>query len=86
LSKVSYLMLDEAGIRFTVVNESTSTVDGVFVGSPTNMGIEIRVSEENGEEAVEINNAIKKIKCHSVDSPADSKSTGEYDELENINT
>jgi hypothetical protein len=52
-------MLDEAGIEFMVVNEITSTVDGVFAGSPTNMGIEIRVLEENADAAVEIYNSIK---------------------------
>jgi hypothetical protein len=71
-------MLDKAGIKFMAVNQITSTVDGVFAGSSTNMRIEIRVLEKNAEEAVEINNAIKSLKCHSVYSPADSKSTGEY--------
>lgn len=52
-------MLEEAGIKYMVVNEITSTVDGVFAGSPTNMGIEIRVLEENAEAAVEIYNSIK---------------------------
>lgn len=52
-------MLDEAGINFMVVNEITSTVDGVFAGSPSNMGIEIRVLEENADAAVEIYNSIK---------------------------
>jgi hypothetical protein len=52
-------MLDEAGIKYMAVNEITSTVDGVYAGSPTNMGIEIRVLEENAEEALEIYNSIK---------------------------
>jgi hypothetical protein len=52
-------MLDEAGIEYVLVNEITSTVDGVYAGSPTNMGIEIRVLEENAEEALEIYNSIK---------------------------
>lgn len=52
-------MLDEAGIKYMVVNEITSTVDGVFAGSPTNMGIEIRVLEENAKEAIEIFDSIK---------------------------
>jgi hypothetical protein len=52
-------MLDEAGIKYMTVNEITSTVDGVFKGSPTNIGIEIRVMEENAEEALEILNSIK---------------------------
>jgi hypothetical protein len=52
-------MLDEAGIKFMVVNEITSTVDGVFAGSPTNMGIEIRVLEEKLEEATQILDSIK---------------------------
>lgn len=52
-------MLDEAGIKYMVVNEITSTVDGVFAGSPTNMGIEIRVLEENLKAAIEIFDSIK---------------------------
>jgi len=52
-------MLDEAGIEYMTVNEITSTVDGVFRGSPTNIGIEIRVMEENAEEALEILKSIK---------------------------
>ncbi len=52
-------MLEEAGIEYMVVNEITSTVDGIFPGSPTNIGIEIRVLEENAEEAVGIYNSIK---------------------------
>lgn len=52
-------MLEEAGIKYIAVNEITSTVDGVFAGSPTNMGIEIRVLEENADEALEIYNSIK---------------------------
>ncbi|WP_320111898.1 putative signal transducing protein [Draconibacterium orientale] len=52
-------MLDEAGINFMLVNEITSTIDGTFSGSPTNIGIEIRVMEDNFEEALEIYNSIK---------------------------
>lgn len=52
-------MLEEAGIEYMVVNEITSTVDGIYAGSPSNIGIEIRVLEENAEEAVEILNSIK---------------------------
>lgn len=51
-------MLKEAGIEYMVVNEITSTIDGTFAGSPTNMGIEIRVLEENVDEANEIFNSI----------------------------
>jgi cytochrome d ubiquinol oxidase subunit I len=32
--------------------------EGVFAGSPTNMGIEIRVLEEKAEEALDIYNSI----------------------------
>jgi hypothetical protein len=32
--------------------------EGVFAGSPTNMGIEIRVLDENAEEAFEIYKSI----------------------------
>ena len=52
-------MLEEAGIKYMLVNEITSTIDGTFAGSPSNIGIEIRVMEENAEEAVEIFNSIK---------------------------
>lgn len=52
-------MLDEAGIQYTTVNEITSTIDGTFAGSPTNIGIEIRVLEENAEEATKILESIK---------------------------
>lgn len=38
------------------VNQITSIIDGFFEGSSTKIGIEIRVLEENAEEAVEINN------------------------------
>ncbi|WP_321376271.1 putative signal transducing protein [uncultured Draconibacterium sp.] len=52
-------MLDEAGIEYMLVNEITSTIDGTFSGSPSNIGIEIRVMEEKFEEALEIYNSIK---------------------------
>ena len=52
-------MLEEAGIKYMVVNEITSTVDGIYPGSPSNIGIEIRVLEENAAEALEILKSIK---------------------------
>lgn len=52
-------MLEEAGIEYILVNEITSTIDGTFAGSPSNIGIEIRVLEENFEEALEIYNSIE---------------------------
>ena len=52
-------MLEEAGIKYMLVNEITSTIDGTFAGSPSNIGIEIRVLEENVAEALEIFNSIK---------------------------
>lgn len=52
-------MLDEAGIKFMSVNEISSTIDGTYRGSPTNMGIEIRVLEEHAEVALEIYNSIE---------------------------
>jgi hypothetical protein len=52
-------MLEEAGIQYMLVNEITSTIDGTFAGSPSNIGIEIRVLEENFDEAIEIYNSIK---------------------------
>lgn len=52
-------MLEEAGIEYMLVNEITSSVDGVYRGSPTNFGIEVRVLEEYAIEALEIYNSIK---------------------------
>lgn len=52
-------MLDEAGIEYMLVNEITSTIDGIYKGSPSNIGIELRVMEENLEEALEILNSIQ---------------------------
>jgi len=52
-------MLEEAGINYIAVNEITSTVDGIYPGSPSNIGIEIRVLEENAAEALEILKSIK---------------------------
>ena len=52
-------MLEEAGIEYMAVNEITSTIDGTFAGSPSNIGIEIRVIEENAVEATQILNSIK---------------------------
>lgn len=52
-------MLEEAGIKYILVNEITSTVDGTFTGSPSNIGIELRVLPENAEEAVAIYHSIK---------------------------
>ena len=52
-------MLDEAGIQYMVVNEISSTIDGTCWGSPSNIGIDIRVMEENAEEAVKIYNSIE---------------------------
>jgi len=51
-------MLEEAGIEYMVVNEITSSIDGTFAGSPSNIGIEIRVLEDNLVEAFEIYNSI----------------------------
>ncbi len=52
-------MLEEAGIKYVLINENTSTLDGTFAGSPSNIGIEIRVLEENAEEATMIFKSIK---------------------------
>ena len=52
-------MLEEAGIDYIVVNENSSTLDGVLKFSPTSIGIEIRVLEENAAEALEIWRSIK---------------------------
>ena len=47
-------MLDEAGIGYVVVNENNRIARGALVASPTNVIIEIKVDEENAEEAYEI--------------------------------
>lgn len=52
-------MLDEAGIQYMVVNEISSTIDGTFGGSPSNIGIEIRVMEDKLEEATKILDSIE---------------------------
>ena len=52
-------MLEEAKIEYMLVNEISSTIDGTYAGSPSNIGIEIRVMEENAEEAIKIYNSIK---------------------------
>lgn len=52
-------MLEEAKIEYMVVNEITSTIDGTFAGSPSNIGIEIRVMEEDLDEATKILDSIK---------------------------
>lgn len=52
-------MLEEAGIKYMLVNEITSTVDGIYKGSPSNIGIELRVMPENVGEAIEIFRSIK---------------------------
>lgn len=52
-------MLDEAGIQYMFVNEISSTIDGTFGGSPSNIGIEIRVMEDKAEEATKILDSIK---------------------------
>ena len=52
-------MLEEAGIEYMLVNEITSTIDGTFAGSPTNIGIEIRVMDDKLEEATKILESIR---------------------------
>lgn len=52
-------MLEEAGIDYLLVNEITSSVDGNFLGSPASIGIELRVMEEDAQEALEIFRSIK---------------------------
>lgn len=52
-------MLEEAGIQYMTVNEISSTIDGTFAGSPGNIGIDIKVMEENAEEALKILNSIE---------------------------
>lgn len=52
-------MLQEAGIDYILVNEITSTIDGTYTGSPSNIGIELRVMSEKADEALEILHSIK---------------------------
>lgn len=52
-------MLDEARIQYMVVNEISSTIDGTFGGSPSNIGIEIRVMDDKAEEAIKILDSIE---------------------------
>ena len=52
-------MLEEAGIRYMLINEYTSSIDGVFKAAPSNIGIEVRVMPENVDEALEIWESIK---------------------------
>ncbi len=52
-------MLEEAGIKYMLVNEITSTIDGTFAGSPSNIGIEVRVMEDDASKALEILESIK---------------------------
>ena len=52
-------MLEEAGINYMLINEHTSSLDGVFKFAPTNIGIEVRVMPENLDEALAIWNSIK---------------------------
>lgn len=52
-------MLEEAGIGYVVVNENKRSVGGALVVSPTNVAIEIKVDEENAQEAFEILQSIK---------------------------
>lgn len=52
-------MLNEAGIQYMTINEVGSTIDGTYAGSPSNIGIEIRVMEDKFEEAMKIYNSIE---------------------------
>lgn len=52
-------MLEEAGIKYMLINEHTSSIDGVFKAAPSNIGIEVRVMPENVDEALEIWESIK---------------------------
>lgn len=52
-------MLEEAEIEYMVVNEISSTIDGTFAGSPSNIGIEVRVMDTNFEEALKIFESIE---------------------------
>ena len=52
-------MLEEAGIGYIVVNENNRIAKGALVVSPTNVTIEVKVDEENAQEAYEILQSIK---------------------------
>ncbi len=52
-------MLEEAGIAYLTNNENSRTVKPVFATTPTNISIDIKVYEENLEEAVKIMRSIE---------------------------
>ena len=52
-------MLDEAGIGYITTNENARTVKPMPYMVPTNVSIEIRVYEENLDEAIKILRSIK---------------------------
>ena len=52
-------MLEAANIDYVVVNENTRTIRGAFPIIAGNIGIEIRVKEEDAARAVEIYESIQ---------------------------
>lgn len=52
-------MLEAASINYLVVNENTRTIRGAFPLIAGNIGIEIRVNEEDAARAVEIYESIQ---------------------------
>jgi hypothetical protein len=52
-------MLEEAGIGYVSVNENARSVKPMPFTTPSNLSIEIKVDEENMEEAVKILQSIE---------------------------
>ena len=52
-------MLEEAGIEYLTSNENSRAVKPALSSIPTNISIEIKVYEENLEEAVKIMGSIE---------------------------
>ena len=51
-------MLEKAEINYIVINENSRNIEGAFAVTPSNISIEIKVYEENIEQALEILNSI----------------------------
>lgn len=52
-------MLEEAGIGYVSVNENARTIKPMPFTTPSNLSIEIKVNQEDMEEALEILNSIE---------------------------
>lgn len=50
-------MLDQAGIKYVVVNENARTVEPMAL-TPSNISIEIKILESDAEQALKLYNSI----------------------------